>query len=452
MARILIADDETDFRSVIAEALREAGHDVVECSDGDEAHERLQAGPFDVILSDLRMPGRSGLEVLKEASLRMPDAILIVLTAYGSMESAVDALRLGAHDFVIKPLNVEALLRKVSLLVKHQAALAENRFLRNSLALELPAAGMVGVSRAIEEVRRLVAKVAPTDSTVLITGETGSGKELVAQAVHGASLGKDAPFLAINCGCIPETLLESELFGHVRGAFTGADRDKKGLFEVAGEGTILLDEIGEMPLSLQAKLLRVLESREIMRVGSTSPLRIKARIVTATHRKLLEMTGIGTFRKDLYYRLAVFEIPIPPLRARRDDILPLAQHLLERLSRRMGKPVPALEPEALAALERYDWPGNVRELGNVLERALILCEGPRVGPAELPGMVATSAVHTDHPQDLKRARDAFEREHILSVLDQFKGDKQQAADALGINISSLYRKLQEVGEEASPLE
>jgi DNA-binding NtrC family response regulator len=449
MARILIADDETGFRSAIAEALREARHDVIECSSGDEAHARLQREPFDVVLSDLRMPGKGGIDLLKEAALRLPDAILIVFTAYGSMESALDALRLGAHDFLIKPLNVEALLRKVDLLVRHQSALAENRFLRAALSPELPESGMAGRSRAIDDVRRMVVKVASTDSTVLVTGETGSGKELVAQALHAASARKDAPFVAINCGSIPETLLESELFGYVRGAFTGADRDKKGLFEVAGDGTIFLDEIGELPLALQAKLLRVLEGREVLRVGSTTPTRINARIVAATHRNLLEMSGKGLFRQDLYYRLAVFEIPVPPLRDRRDDILLLAQHLLQRLSRRMNRPLPVLEPEAIRALESYSWPGNVRELANVLERALILAEGPRLGLLELPGMVQTAGDRAPYANDLKKAREAFELAHIRDVLDEFKGDKQKASDALGINISSLYRKLQGNGGDGS---
>jgi len=447
LARILIADDEKDLRAVLAEVLRDAGHDVQEFSTADEAVAQIRKDSFDVVLTDLRMPGRTGIDLLREASARFPDAILIVLTAFGSMESAVEALRLGAHDFLVKPVNVEALLRKVQILTRHQAALSENRFLRSVVAQDLPEGGIVGYSRGIQESRRLIAKVASTDSTVLVTGETGAGKELVARAVHQSSPRKEAPFVAINCGSIPEALLESELFGHVRGAFTGAEKDKKGLFEVAGDGTIFLDEIGEMPLALQAKLLRVLESRELLRVGSTTPIRIHARIVAATHRNLAEMIAQRLFRDDLFYRLAVFEIPVPALRERREDILPLAQHLLERLSHRMNKPVPALDPEAAQTLEGYAWPGNVRELANVLERALILVEGPRITRAELPGVLTKGGLNAPRSQGLKEAKSAFEQEHIRAVLGACDGDKQKAADALGINLSSLYRKLQSPDDE-----
>jgi len=291
------------------------------------------------------------------------------------------------------------------------------------------------------ELHRLILKVAPTDSTVLILGETGTGKELVARAIHHASPRKDRPFVAVNCGAIPETLLESELFGHLRGAFTGADRDKRGLFEVAGSGTIFLDEIGEMPLSLQPKVLRVLETREILRVGSTHPLKVSGRIVAATHRNLKQMVDQGLFRADLYYRLCVFEIEIAPLRSRVEDIDVIARNLLSRLSRAMNRPAPALDPAARAALEQYRWPGNVRELANVLERALILNDGGTIQLADFPGFLVTSKPSLE--DDLKSARQAFERAHILRVLEKCTGDKRRAAELLGIDLSSLYRKLDE---------
>jgi DNA-binding NtrC family response regulator len=441
MAKILLADDERDFRSSVAEALRTDGHDVQECATADEALLSVRKEAYDILLTDLRMPGKTGLELLREAAARMPDAILIVLTAYGSLESAVEALRIGAHDYMQKPLRIEGLQRKIRLLLQHQETMAENRFLRGALETGASPTGLVGGSPAMAELHRLILKVAPTDSTVLILGETGTGKELVARAIHHASPRKDRPFVAVNCGAIPETLLESELFGHLRGAFTGADRDKRGLFEVAGSGTIFLDEIGEMPLSLQPKVLRVLETREILRVGSTHPLKVSGRIVAATHRNLKQMVDQGLFRADLYYRLCVFEIEIAPLRSRVEDIDVIARNLLSRLSRAMNRPAPALDPAARAALEQYRWPGNVRELANVLERALILNDGGTIQLADFPGFLVTSKPSLE--DDLKSARQAFERAHILRVLEKCTGDKRRAAELLGIDLSSLYRKLDE---------
>jgi DNA-binding NtrC family response regulator len=441
VSRILLVDDETDFRSAVAEALRDAGHDVREEGSADQGAALLRREAFDVLVTDLRMPGGTGIDLLREATTRMPDGILVVMTAFGSLDTAIEALRLGAHDYLLKPIRLEVLLHKLSLLVRHQEALAENRFLRGALESVSSPTGLVGKSPALQQLHRLIAKVAPTDSTVLVTGETGTGKELVARAIHQQSPRAERPFIAINCGSIPETLLESELFGHVKGAFTGADRDKRGLFEVAGAGTIFLDEIGEMPPSLQPKVLRVLEAREILRVGSTSPIRISARIVAATHRDLQKMIAEGKFREDLYYRLNVFRIPIVPLRDRPEDVGPIADSILERLARRLNRAVPALEPEARLALERHRWPGNVRELANLLERALILEEGGRIRRADLEGLIPDGQPGAD--DDLKRARTHFERSHIRQVLARCGGDKRRAAEILGIDLSSLYRKLEE---------
>lgn len=440
MARILLVDDEVDFRHSAAEALRDAGQDVSEAGSAEEAARLLLSSSFNVILTDLRMPGQSGIQVLREAAVRMPDCVLIVMTAFGTLETAIEALRLGATDYLLKPVDLELLVRKVNLLVRHQAALAENRFLRGALEIDVPSSGLVGGSPAIQEVRRLIARVAPTDSTVLIRGQSGTGKELVARAIHQSSPRADRPFVTINCGSIPETLLESELFGYLRGAFTGADRDKRGLFEVAADGTIFLDEIGELPLAMQPKILRALENREILRVGSTTTVRISARIIAATHRNLLKQVEQGAFRQDLFYRLNVFEIVIPPLCERPEDIRPLAAHLLTRLQGSLNRPAATLDNEALAALERYSWPGNVRELANVLERALILAEGPRIAASDLTGIA-----HAEVPGemvDLKLARREFERAHILRIIAKFNGDKRRAAEAMSIDLSSLYRKLE----------
>jgi DNA-binding NtrC family response regulator len=441
MARIILADDERDFRTSVAEAFRSSGHEVSECSTADEALARIRKGSVDVLLTDLRMPGRSGMELLREAAAQVPDAILIVLTAFGSLETAIEALRIGAHDYMLKPLRIEALQHKVNFLLRHQETVAENRLLRDALETGASQSGLAGESRPMQDLHRLISKVAPTDSTVLILGETGTGKELVARAIHQGSPRKEHPFVAVNCGAIPEMLLESELFGHVRGAFTGADRDKRGLLEVAGSGTIFLDEIGEMPLSLQPKVLRVLENREILRVGSTEPLKVAGRIVAATHRDLKAMVDAGRFRADLYYRLCVFEISIVPLRNRAMDITPIARQLLERLARSMNRPTPELEPAARAALESYRWPGNVRELANVLERAMILNDGGLIRQGDLPGFLTELKVSME--DDLKLARSAFERAHVRRVLDKCGGDKRRAAELLGIDLSSLYRKLEE---------
>jgi len=441
MPRILFAEDDGGYRAAVVRALRDvAGYEVTECSTADEALDRLRRESFDVVLTDLRMPGTSGLELMKQAAARMPDCVLIVLTAYASIDTTIEAMRVGVHDFLVKPVRVEALLSKIELLLKHQAALAENRFWRSRVGSEVPVTGIVGVSDAIRQVHKLIARVAPSEATVLITGETGAGKELVARAIHHGSPRRDLPFVTINCGSIPETLLEGELFGHVRGAFTGADRDKKGLFEVADSGTIFLDESGELPLSLQPKLLRALEGREILRVGSTSPIRLDARILAATHRHLSRMVEAGQFRADLYFRLNVFQLPLPPLRGRPEDIGPLALHLLERLCARAHRPLAALTPDALIALEGYAWPGNVRELANVLERALILTDSPRVSPTELPAEITGDS--TANEENLRSARENFERLHVRRGIRNHGGDKRRAAEALGIDLATLYRKLE----------
>ncbi|MBI3098121.1 MAG: sigma-54-dependent Fis family transcriptional regulator [Planctomycetes bacterium] len=440
MARILLVDDEKDFRISVAEVLRASGHEVGEAGTAEAGLDRIRGEVFDAVIADLRMPGRSGIDLLKQAALRLPDAILVVMTAFGSLETAIEALRLGAHDYLLKPIPLEALRRKIEALLQHRAALAENRWLRRALAAEAPPAGLVGESPLLQEALRLIARVAPTGSTVLITGETGTGKELVARAVHEGSPRRDRPFLAINCGSVPETLLESELFGHVKGAFTGADRDKRGLFEVAEGGTLFLDEIGEMPLSLQPKILRALETREALRVGATVPFRMDVRLVAATNRDLRGRVKGERFRSDLYFRLAVFEIPLPPLRERPGDIPALSRHLIDRLSRTLHRPPAVPDAEAMRALERYAWPGNVRELANVLERALILCEGDRIVPTDLPGIL--TAPGETVVDDLRLARLAFERAHIRRVVEKMGGDKKAAAEALGIDVSSLYRKIE----------
>ncbi len=444
MVRLLLIDDEYDFRRALAEYFRLAGYDVVEGATTREGVARAEAEAFDVVVADLRMPGASGLEVLRAASMRSPTTILVVLTAYGSLDTAIEALRIGAHDFVEKPVNLEGFLAKVNLLVEHQSILAENRLLRRQGGVTDATAELIGTHPSMAHVRDLVARVAATDSTVLVSGETGTGKELAARAIHELSARRDRPFVAINCGAIPETLLESELFGYVRGAFSGAERDKKGLIEVAGNGTFFLDEIGELPLSLQPKILRVLEAREIRPVGSTTVRSVPARFLAASHRDLADMVRRGTFRADLYYRLQVIDIRMPPLREIPEDLASIARRILTRLCSRMNRPVPELGRETVERLQRYSWPGNVRELSNVLERALLRSAE---GGLEIPrsDLIASVGDAMDDPsvQDLRQARATFERAHIHRVLDRVGGDKRLAARALGIALASLYRKLEE---------
>lgn len=444
MGRILIVDDEVDFREALAESLADAGHAVLQASGAAEALAEIERAPVDLLLTDVRMRGMSGLELLETARQRMPECRLIVMTAYASVDSAVRALRGGAHDYLIKPLDFEAVRHKVEQHLHSLRLQTENRYLRRTAGLEGEDLGLLGASPSMAEVTRQIERVAATDTTVLITGETGTGKELAARAIHRLSPRNRRPFVAINASSIAETLLESELFGHVRGAFTGADRDKRGLFEVASHGTLFLDEVAELPVAVQSKLLRALETREILPVGSTVPIRIYIRLISATNRPLDALVREGRFRQDLFYRLNVFTLYLPPLRQRREDIPALVQHFIERFSRDIKRPSPVPDEAAMDALLRYSWPGNVRELANVIERALILAEDGKLSLDDLPPEIALSTESTrPGPDDLRAARRAFERAHVAAVLRKHGGDKSAAARALGIDLSSLYRKLED---------
>jgi two-component system response regulator AtoC len=447
MGRILIVDDEVDFREALAESLADAGHAVLQAGGAAEALAEIERAPVDLLLTDIRMRGASGLELLEAARVRMAECRLIVMTAFASVETAVQALRGGAHDYLVKPLNFEAVRHKIEQHLQSLALQTENRYLRRTAGLEGENLELLGGSRAMTEIARQIERVALTDTTVLITGETGTGKELVARAIHRLSPRSRRPFVAINASSIAETLLQSELFGHVRGAFTGADRDKRGLFEVASHGTLFLDEVAELPPSVQSKLLRALEAREILPVGSTVPIRVHIRLISATNRPLDSLVREGRFRQDLFYRLNVFAIHLPPLRERREDIPALVGHFIERFSREMKRPAPKPDDAALETLLRYSWPGNVRELGNVIERTLILSDGGSLRSSDLPPEIASAGAssppETPGPDDLRSARRGFERAHVAAVLRRHGGDKSAAARALGIDLSSLYRKLEE---------
>src|SRR5262245_4098829 len=431
MFRILVVEDEPSIRAQLEESLREAGYQTESVGDGKAAAEAVLQSSFDLCLSDIRMPGMSGVELLKRLGETSPETMVFLMTAFAGAATAIGPLRLGAVDYLVKPFKHDELIARVRRLAEHRRLVVENRNLRRSSDTDTQS-GMIGQSAAMQAVLETVDRVASLPSHVLITGESGTGKDLVARAIHERGHRAKAPFVPINCAAIPETLLESELFGHVKGAFTGAADNKEGLLKTAGEGTIFLDELGEMPLAVQAKLLRAIESREIQPVGSTRRIQIQARIVVATNRNLAAEVKAGRFREDLYYRLAVVEIHVPPLRDRREDIPALANHFVEKYARDLGRPVRRISRDALRLLAGHDWQGNIRQLSNAIERALIFATGGEITPADLPPPVQGAA-----PRDpeiagtLNEATTEFERAYILRVIDECGGNKRKAARQLG---------------------
>jgi two-component system NtrC family response regulator len=423
------------------------GHEVTVCPDGLTAVAALERNTYDCILVDLDMPGLSGIEVIARAKEFSPDTEAVVLTGKSSLETAVAALRQGAFDYLTKPcklVELDALLRRVA--AKRELT-NKYRALKRQLERIEGKSHLVGGTASMEKVRKLIAKVAPTNSTVLILGETGTGKELVARAVHDQSLRAEMPFVAINCGALPESLIESELFGHRKGAFTGADEHRVGLFEVANGGTLFLDEIGELPKAMQAKLLRFLESGEIRRVGENQSFVVDVRVVCATHRHLEEMVHSDEFREDLMFRINTFEIHLPPLRERVEDIPSLARHLLQRF-RPAARPQDELfTPEALEALKSHVWPGNVRELANVIEHAAIVCDEGPIAEAHLPRRFSERRLRTPQLRTFGAGLSLreIELQAIQQSLDRHNGNKPKAAEELGISLKTLYNKLNQFG-------
>jgi DNA-binding NtrC family response regulator len=437
--KVLFADDEPSLQELMRLELPRMGHKVTVCPDGETAAAALQRDSFDCLLVDLDMPGLNGIELIELANELCPDAEAVVLTGKSSLETAIAALRQGAFDYLTKPcklVTLESLLRRVSDKIElSQMCVA----LKRQLDRAEGGVRLIGDDRGMEQVRQLISKVAPTNSTVLILGETGTGKELVARSIHEQSPRQDKPFVAINCGALPETLIESELFGHRKGAFTGADDHRTGLFEVAHTGTLFLDEIGELPKAMQAKLLRVLESGEIRRVGDNESIQVDARIVCATHRDLEQMVEEGEFREDLMYRINTFEVQIPALRQRLSDIDELANHLYGcfRSGPRPGGDLFAAE--TIEVLKSHTWPGNVRELANVIEHATIVCEQPPILPAHLPRRFGS---RTAKPRGFGPAtlRD-IEQLAIVEALERHEGNKSAASEELGVSLKTLYNKL-----------
>jgi DNA-binding NtrC family response regulator len=456
-AKILVVDDEVSILEVLKGILRRQGYRVRTALCGEEALTLIRAEPFDLLISDIRMGGMDGLALLAEARREQAHLAVIMMTAYAAVETAVEAMRKGAFDYVCKPFKVDELLVTVERALSYENALAENESLKETLAspAEVHFGTLIGDHPSMQSVYRTIRKIAQSDSTVLVLGESGTGKELVARAIHECSRRSARPFVAINCAALPDALLESELFGHVKGAFTGAMRDKEGLFKAADGGTLLLDEIGAIPMPMQQTLLRVLQEQEIRPVGGTQMLPVNVRIVAATNENLEALIGHGRFREDLYYRLSVIPLELPPLRARRSDIPLLAGHFLARLGAAGGRGL-VLRPEVLAALSEYSWPGNVRELENVLSRAATLCEGEAITldllPAKLqslaPAPSGTEAPETPSPAvaagtTLRAFLREKERAYLKQALEQHGGSKEAAARALGISLATFYRKYDE---------
>jgi two-component system, NtrC family, response regulator AtoC len=452
MRRVLIADDEESIRHVLSELLHERGYEVRAVSDGEEAVRELSLRDYDALVTDVRMPKMNGLDLVRAAQTVSPETTIIVMSAYGSHELAIEAMKAGAYDYLGKPFRPDEVLLVLRKAEERERLRRENLRLREEVSRRAPQ--LVAEGPAMKEVMRVVQKVAPTPTTVLIEGESGTGKELVARALHDLSPRGERPFVAVNCGAIPETLIESELFGHAKGAFTDARTAKRGLFEEADGGTLLLDEIGELPLLVQPSLLRVLQQGEVRRVGDSRAARVDVRVLAATNRDLGAHVQAGRFREDLYYRLNVVQLRLPPLRERQDEIAVLADHILARHAERIAMPPRRLSPRALELLQRYRWPGNVRELENALERALVLAEDEEIGPEALPDAVQRAVLpepppsHPD-PGDLsvKRAQRALEAELIRRALERTQGNRTRAAELLELSPRALLYKIREYGLE-----
>jgi two-component system, NtrC family, response regulator AtoC len=454
-AQILLIDDEQDSCQALSILLNRAGYQVEVRHSGEEALSLLKKQAFELIISDLFLPGVSGIDILKQVKEESPQTCVILITGNASAETAVEAMKEGAFDYFTKPFNFEKMKLQVAKALEKNQLLLENQYLRQQLRGRYRFDSIIGTSQAMQQVFTRMEKVVNTDSTILILGASGTGKELVAKAIHYNSPRKDKPFIAINCGAIPADLLESELFGHVKGSFTGAVADKPGKFEVANGGTIFLDEIGNMPLQLQMKMLRVLQEHEFERVGSSRKVRLDVRLISATNADLAEQVKIGQFREDLYYRLNVIPITLPSLKERRGDIPLLTRYFLEKICKEMHRPLMTLDQEALEAIETYDWPGNVREMENVIERTVALTDDTTITCNDLPTdigkgrkQLAISAPQvTNHGIDMNRTIADIERQMILQALSLGNGVKAKAAELLQINRTTLVEKIKRLDME-----
>ena len=445
-ATILLADDENTLRNNLAEVLSDEGFDVIACPDGTEALRALRSNNIDAIVTDLRMPGVSGMDLIDHAATLAPEATIMVITAYGEVETAVDAMKKGVSDYLCKPVIFDELIFKLKRFLARNELAKENRFLKEQIRRTHAASGVVGQAPAMTEVLETIERIAHTTSNVLICGESGTGKEVLARALHYGGVTKDKPFVPVDCGGLVETLVESELFGHRQGSFTGADRDRTGYFEAADGGTLFLDEIGNLPLKSQSVLLRAIEEKAVTRVGDTRARPVNIRLVAATNRDLEQAIEAGEFREDLYFRLNVIRLTVPPLRERIEDIPLLVKHFVGKYNTELKCNCPGFSCEAMAAMCGHGWRGNVRELENVVERALIFAGDNTVESRDLSVAAGgDSAQPMASAMDLRAATREFEKQHIVRMLSACSGNKIAAAEAMGIGLSSLYRKMDELG-------
>ena len=449
--RILVTDDEESIREFLDIMLRKEGYEITCVEDGKQAAEILKKKTFDMVISDLQMPNMTGIELLKHVRESYPELIFMMITAFGTTESAVEAMKMGAYDYITKPFKIDEVRINIANALRSKNLEVENRTLKKELEKEYSFQNLVGNSEAMHKIYSLVKRVSDSPTNVLITGESGTGKEMVAKAIHYNGPLKDKAFVTINCGAIPENLMESEMFGHKKGSFTGAVVDKPGLFEVADGGSLFLDEVGELPLSIQVKLLRAIQERVIRRVGATEDLHVDVRIIAATNRNLEDMVADGSFRQDLFYRLNVINIRTPSLRERRDDIPLLANHFLAKYNSKLTKNIAAISREAMDLLKKYDYPGNVRELENIIERTVALEAGATVLPESLPPFVNTPSgrkmassegieISAEEGIDLQKVLDQIEKELLIKAIHAAGGTKKRAAKLLGITFRSMrYR-------------
>ncbi|HLR25998.1 MAG TPA: sigma-54 dependent transcriptional regulator [Fodinibius sp.] len=442
---ILIADDEEEIRNSLSIILHEEGYRCATAPDGTAAIEALKEHSFDILITDLKMPGANGIEVLKQALKHSSNTLTIIITAHATVETAIQALRKGAADYILKPIDFDEVILRIENLLRQKNLIQENKYLRKRIDQKFNFNHIIGESAAMEEVYRMVKRVSNATSNVIVTGPSGTGKELVARAIHSNGNRSSHPFIAINCGAIPKDLVESELFGHKKGAFTGAVSDKDGVFVAANNGTVFLDEIAEIPLNQQVNLLRVIQEREVKPIGSNNMIEFDTRIIAATNKNLSRKVEEGNFREDLYYRLNVVEIPLPTLQERKEDIPLLAQHFLKKYSRQLNRPVKGISGEAMGALMSFEWKGQVRELENIIERAILLGDDEFITPGDLPHNIQESKGELNYDtESLEQVVQIFEKHHILSVLKRTDGNKAEAARLLEIDPSTLYRKLEKM--------
>ncbi len=445
--RILVVDDEQIIRESTAFVLQNEGYDVTLAENGRIAYEKVLAEPFDLVITDLEMPEMKGTELLERVAHAAPQTLVMIITAYGSLETAITALRGGATDYILKPIEYDELLVKVRRLLDFKNLAVENQMLRRELAERIGFENIIGKSAAMGRVFDAIARVSGTDSTVLITGKSGTGKELVARAIHFRSNRANKPFITVNCGALTETLIESELFGHKKGAFTGAVSDKAGYFKTAEGGTLFLDEISEMPLHLQVRLLRAIEAKEVTPVGSSTPVPIDVRIIAATNRTLQDEVAKGRFREDLYYRLNVVEIHLPPLAERQEDIPLLVEYFIEKYRKEMAKNVRGVDDEVMRALIGHQWKGEIRELENIIERAVIFSGGEYVTMNDLPALFhgASAMPMPGDNRPLDEVMRQFEKQYITAALQKHNFDKESTAHTLKISLATLYRRIKDLG-------